>query len=86
MKSANHPHDSKYWECSDCGEDTWMEYYMIRNPLWKLITTHNPARLLCIGCVEHRLGRKLTKLDFTSAPVNNLDMGHSDRLLNRLLA
>lgn len=83
---AHIPHVKYNWLCYDCNEDTWDEYYMIRDPLWVLATISKPAHLLCIGCVEHRLGRKLTKADFTNAPINDLNMGHSDRLLNRLLA
>jgi hypothetical protein len=39
---------------------------------------------LCIGCLEKRLGRKLTPDDFTNAPINRPDHWHSDRLADRL--
>jgi hypothetical protein len=43
------------------------------------------GHMLCIGCLEQRLGRLLTKDDFTDAPVNSIWMGvGSTRLKNRL--
>lgn len=41
--------------------------------------------MLCIGCLESRSGKLLTKDDFTAAPLNliNLVFG-STRLVNRL--
>jgi hypothetical protein len=38
---------------------------------------------LCIGCLERRLGRMLTRADF-KYPDNYGDGADSDRLLNRL--
>lgn len=44
--------------------------------------------ILCIGCLEKRIGRTLTACDFTDCPVNDLNDPHwadrSKRLLNRL--
>jgi hypothetical protein len=42
-------------------------------------------QILCIGCLEKRLGRTLVPSDFIKAPVNDpAEFSHSDRLLNRL--
>lgn len=62
--------------CYDCGHDTQMmhEYYMLHNDVWWLATRGTPYLsefMLCIGCVEKRLGRKLHKLDFSMAPINH---------------
>jgi hypothetical protein len=45
------------------------EYYMLKHPVW---AQANPALdgMLCIGCAEKRLGRRLRASDFTEAPVN----------------
>jgi len=40
--------------------------------------------MLCIGCLEDRLGRQLTSDDFTDAPINQGVFGYSERLRQRL--
>lgn len=63
------------------------DWYMVRNHIWESawpgsITTFAMyeadddgvvpfSEILCIDCLERRLGRKLTRDDFTDAPVNN---------------
>jgi hypothetical protein len=43
------------------------------------------TEILCIGCLEKRIGRTLCRTDFTDAPVNNPnEHQHSDRLRDRL--
>jgi hypothetical protein len=39
---------------------------------------------LCVGCIERRLGRQLTKADFASVPINSDRRHRSKRLRNRL--
>ena len=79
----------KCWDCAVCTNCTG-EYYMVDDELWKTgtIYAHDPCFedvMLCIGCLENRIGGLLTKDDFTAAPLNsiNLIMG-SPRLQNRL--
>jgi hypothetical protein len=72
--------------CVDCGQstDTLDEYYMVDDGLWQ---TAMPGRrgMLCIGCLEARIGRTLTSADFTGADVNTAAYGpKSVRLLDRL--
>lgn len=74
------------FRCLGCGVDTsWLdEYYMIQDELWFEV---NPVcdGMLCIGCVEQRLGRELKSEDFTKVPVNDIEWGFkSERLMNRL--
>jgi hypothetical protein len=61
------------------------EYYILRDEVW---LSANPKRegMLCIGCVETRIGRRLTPEDFTDVPINRDDKGwqKSKRLLSRL--
>ena len=41
--------------------------------------------MVCIGCLETRLGRLLTPSDFTGCPLNEEGFGQkSDRFKNRL--
>lgn len=75
--------------CLDCGTLTWLigEYYMLQDRVW---SEANPAGkgMLCIGCLEHRLGRRLEPSDFTGAPINTqparLELSQSKRLNSRL--
>ncbi len=75
--------------CTDCRVDVFGEWYMVHDSVWRaagMTTTRDSGHgFLCIGCLEDRLGRALTKEDFTSAPVNDVAWGHkSSRLADRL--
>jgi len=72
--------------CLDCAACTLClgEYYMVTDQVWSSVADHG---MLCIGCLEQRLGRMLHAKDFTDAPINQIsDMTDdaSARLLNRL--
>jgi hypothetical protein len=76
-------------KCLDCQVETTFtkrgnndEWYMIHNHIW---LKANPAGAgkLCIGCLEQRIGRRLTPRDFTDCPLNNFPSG-SKRLVSRL--
>jgi hypothetical protein len=82
--------------CADCGVGTLTigEWYMAKDDVWEQAWSgrrkswHGKAtghEILCIGCLENRIGRTLTNLDFTRSPINNAADEHkSDRLRNRL--
>jgi hypothetical protein len=81
--------------CADCGAGaiTIAEWYMVKTKVWdqawagrrKSWFKHAPGQeILCIGCLEARIGRTLTADDFTDAPVNNPDETMSERLRDRL--
>lgn len=76
------------WGCADCGVDTneIHEYYMVTDLVWQLYAEDVDAGLLCIGCLEDRMGRELDAGDFSDCLLNELDMGwrKSDRLIERL--
>lgn len=62
--------------CATCDVNVMKigEYYMVTNDLWK---RYGVGRgMLCIGCLEERLGRELTSVDFTDVPIN--DQGNPD--------
>ncbi len=67
----------------DCKKDTWNEYYMLYSRVWKKANPKMKGKL-CISCVEARLGRKLTKKDFTILLVNTEKITRSARLKDRL--
>ena len=71
--------------CHDCGTETLSpepgvptEYYMVHDRVWQ--AARAPERgYLCIGCLEHRLGRQLHRGDFTDAPLNDLTRQRPDK-------
>lgn len=84
-------------QCSDCGIGTITagEWYMVRNEVWeqawrgRLKPWHRAPgqQILCIACLERRIGRTLVSCDFSDAPVNALvDGNKSQRLRARLMA
>ena len=77
------------WHCLDCdrfllGQDG--EYYMVRNSIWYSVTHGQECEgMLCIGCLEVRLGRELEATDFTDCPLNHEKRKRgSTRLKDRL--
>ena len=53
--------------CRDCGIDTNEigEYYMVRDKVWGAAAGIPPnGGMLCVACLERRLGRQLTRDDF----------------------
>jgi hypothetical protein len=58
--------------CKDCDGYTFGEWYQLRNRVWEEAWPGTGSKgvevtlkhILCIGCVEKRLGRKLRRRDF----------------------
>jgi hypothetical protein len=83
-------------QCVDCGLGTYAadEYpHTIKTEVWEQVWVGRRkswrapgTEILCIGCLEDRLGRRLTRADFTDAPCNDPHRGHamSARLRARL--
>ena len=85
--------------CRDCRFQTLSvepgvrcEFYMVTDEVWA--AAGNPRGYLCIGCLEQRLSRRLTRADFTDATMNDLSITdadyawswRTDRLRDRLTA
>lgn len=73
--------------CMVCNMDTNItnEYYMVQDEIWNEVTKNlDHDGMLCVGCLEDILGRKLTEKDFTNCPVNDGIFGLSERILNRM--
>ena len=70
--------------CKKCNIDTLeiKEYYMVKNEIWKKV---NPelTGMLCITCLERKLGRQLKSEDFTDCLLNKRK-DKSSLLLSRL--
>lgn len=73
--------------CRDCGDNTHEidEYYMVNDEVWEASGMGPHDGMLCIGCLEKRIGRRLNRTDFTDAPVNSIFV-YSPRLTERLHA
>lgn len=57
--------------CADCHSHIYeVAYYMVYDSIWNLVSSENEKQRLCLTCLAKRLGRKLTRDDFTNAPCN----------------
>lgn len=72
--------------CVDCSVDTILigEYYMLHHFVWQQTGLGRYDGMLCISCVEKRIGRKLTSKDFSDFPVNSTPLFRSSLLAERL--
>lgn len=72
--------------CLDCRDDVSKikEYCMLVDSTWYAI--HNSERgMLCVGCIESRLGRQLIASDFNNSYLNtSRSFERSARLLDRM--
>lgn len=80
-------HKSKRkWLCLDCGDNTsqMKEHYFVKTEVW--FSAHaSECGMLCVGCIEKRLGRVLVSSDFTAAHINDPRRNAmSDRLRSRI--
>jgi hypothetical protein len=83
--------------CADCSAGTIRlgEWYDVHDAVWEAAWRGRRKwwhdirgqAVLCIGCLEQRLGRTLVASDFTAAPCNNPNkVNISERLRVRLTA
>lgn len=68
----------------DCGVDVWGEYFVIRHELWAEVVGDSHAGLICVMCLEDRMGRRLQPSDFLDVPANDLGWRKTRRLLERM--
>jgi hypothetical protein len=60
------------FKCMDCGVDTGKihEHYFVHTSVW-LSVVNSIQGMLCISCLEKRLGRQLRSEDFTNCYISN---------------
>ena len=69
---------SKRSRCVDCHTDTCptdhrrAEYYVVHDHIWKQAGMAPFGGMLCIGCLEQRIGRTLNAGDFDDCELNDL--------------
>lgn len=76
----------KKWLCLDCKVDTGKcnEHYFVNTDLW-LKAVGSKIGMLCVGCLEIRIGRRLNKSDFPEVTINSPKHAKmSQRLLDRI--
>lgn len=58
------------FDCTDCKENTFAkkEYYMLHDEVWCSVASK--FEMLCVSCLEKRLGRSLNMNDFVPMPIN----------------
>jgi len=78
--------------CLDCDANALAigEFYWVFSHVWEAAIRRSSRRpaphscMLCLGCLEIRIGRRLTPADFVDDSVNNnFDASKSQRLLDR---
>lgn len=85
-KTGGKKHTSQLkWLCVDCSEHTKYEHYFAQSSVWFGEAKMTEEGMLCIGCLEARIGRRLTKDDFTDAHINDpRRYSKTTRLVDRL--
>jgi len=74
------------WDCVDCDTNTSYEHYFVKNEIWHGLAKMTEVGMLCVGCIELRIGRKLSPEDFTDAHINNPKTHPmTERLRSRIL-
>ena len=74
-------------DCIDCGVNTFDlgEYYNVHDRIWASAGMGSHDGMLCIGCLEKRIGRKLEPGDFGYCLINHDPLYfRSSRFFNRL--
>ena len=64
-------------ECFDCGVDvihfSHFQYCMLKDSVWKQAAKKHYRKILCVSCIEKRLGRKLEFEDYEITPIQMLE-------------
>lgn len=68
--------------CRDCRVDE--DFYMVRDEVWAAAGLGPLDGLLCLGCLERRIGRSLRPDDLDDAPINHPDNFRSSQRLQHL--
>jgi len=73
------------WNCVDCNRCTKLEHYFVKSEIWFISAGMSEKGMLCIDCIEVRIGRQLNSFDFTEAHINNPKTNSmTDKLRNRI--
>lgn len=72
--------------CMDCKKDTFQhqEYFMLKYKIWRS-ANYKIRGMLCLACIEKRIGRDLVANDFSKAPINESQSLVCQELSTRLM-
>ena len=71
------------WLCKDCGKDCFIDsrdYYMVTHDIWE--NKGVGTGMLCMDCMEDRIGHKLTKNDILPCPLTEHFNPYTKVILN----
>ena len=77
----------KHWACKDCRKDTWVDlkdYYMVTDEIWNKYGIKEKRGMLCVKCLEKRLGHKLGIKEITFCPLN-LDNPYTYEIIKKVI-
>lgn len=75
--------EDEHWACVDCNKlcyDDNRDYYMVTDEIWKKQGVGDG--MLCMDCMEERLGHKLTKEDILVCPLTQVGNLYTSTILN----
>ncbi len=64
------------WICKTCGKNTFLNDYdsfMLNDKLWLRLNKQRKNGVICLDCVENKLGRKILKDDLKEHQLNKLN-------------
>ena len=73
------------WLCEDCGKDCFVgnvDYYMVKHDIWHKYGLGESRGMLCMSCIEERIGHKLTKDDILDCPLTRHYNPYTSKILN----
>jgi hypothetical protein len=83
------------FQCADCNAvlavrggffSRWNggDWCMVKDSVWRRGQRSGKCRFLCVGCLERRIGRKLSAGDFKRSAKVNFEAGKSAKLRSRM--
>ena len=78
------PEQIRHCTCVQCGVDTFIDnrdYYMLTNELWDCVGVGED--MLCMACVEERLGRPVEAEDLLDCPLNTWLNNYTKKILQQ---
>jgi hypothetical protein len=80
--------DQAEWICNDCGKNCFLDekdYYMLHSPLFFRLNGSLKG-MLCMDCVEKKLGRKLSADDIRICPLTIAQGKYTRNILLKYLS
>lgn len=66
----------KLWICKKCGKNTFIydhDSFMLERKLWLRMNQQRQSGVICLHCVQNKLGRRITKTDLMEHNLNKLN-------------